>query len=95
MIGGVANHYVPNAKLLYCCLIISATPFALSSSPTPFIFPLCDSGTATRRQRMMKGTAAEVAVFADTDLGTHIAFNVPPHITTGALKSKNNRNTTY
>jgi hypothetical protein len=30
MIGGVANCYVPNAKLLYRCLIISATPFASS-----------------------------------------------------------------
>jgi len=58
-------------------------------------YSLCDFGTAPWRRRMMKGTVAEVAVFADTDLGTRIAFNVPPHITSGALKSKNNRNTTY
>lgn len=32
--------------------------------------------------------AAEVAVFADTNLGTRIAFNAPPDITAGALKSK-------
>ncbi|GAU39687.1 hypothetical protein TSUD_321000 [Trifolium subterraneum] len=34
----------------------------------------------------MKETAAEVAVFADTNLGTSIAFNAPSHITAGALK---------
>ncbi|XP_045792768.1 uncharacterized protein LOC123887487 [Trifolium pratense] len=35
---------------------------------------------------MMKDTVAEVAVFADTNLGTSIAFNAPSHITAGALK---------
>ncbi|KAK2437169.1 hypothetical protein P8452_33240 [Trifolium repens] len=34
----------------------------------------------------MKGTAAEVAVFADTNLGTSVAFNAPSHITAGELK---------
>ncbi|CAL5184470.1 unnamed protein product [Lathyrus oleraceus] len=34
----------------------------------------------------MKATAAEVAIFADTNLGTRIAFNSPFHITAGTLK---------
>jgi hypothetical protein len=39
----------------------------------------------------MKGTVAEVAVFADTNLGTSVAFNAPSHITAGELKSMNNK----
>ncbi|XP_058767764.1 uncharacterized protein LOC131641479 [Vicia villosa] len=34
----------------------------------------------------MKGTVPEVAIFADTNLGTRIAFNSPFHITAGTLK---------
>ncbi|CAI8589992.1 unnamed protein product [Vicia faba] len=34
----------------------------------------------------MKGTVAEVAIFADTNLGTRIAFNSPFHVTAGTLK---------
>jgi len=60
------------------------------SSPRPSIFPLCDYGTTPPRRRRMNGTAAEVAVFADTNLGTRIAFNAPSHITAGTLKSNNN-----
>jgi len=31
---------------------------------------------------------AQVTVFADTNLGTRIAFNAPPDITAASLKSK-------
>jgi len=34
------------------------------------------------------GGEAQVTVFADTNLGTHIAFNAPPDITAASLKSK-------
>ena len=36
----------------------------------------------------MAACAGEVSVFADTNLGTHIAMNVPLEITAGAFKSK-------
>jgi len=44
MIGGVANCYVPNAKLLYCCLIFSATLFASIHIPSVILEQQLGSG---------------------------------------------------
>lgn len=38
----------------------------------------------------MAAFAGEVSVFAETNLGTRIAMNVPQDITAGAFKSKKN-----